>query len=117
MKPILAVVLIAASAFSAPAVADYALVHNGRVAQVAKASFPVAPPLYWLEIPDGVRVAPEWTYNGMFIAPSAPIKKSEADEMERTILSDPRFKAIIRALAETQGKTESEIVQWLKSKL
>jgi len=49
-----------------------ALVQNGRVVQVEEEPFEVHPSLVWVDIPDGLGVKPEWTYEqGVFTNPKA----------------------------------------------
>lgn len=48
----------------------FALIEGTRVAQVESETFPVAPPLKWIECPD--HVIPEWTYSDGKFSPQPP---------------------------------------------
>lgn len=108
------VFLIGCLLIAVPASADYALVQDGRVVQVEPRAFPVAAPMLWVAVPDGLTISPGWTFNGGF---KPPVKEAPGGTFEQAIGNDIRFKAIVRALAEEKGKTEGEIIQWLKQKV
>lgn len=111
-------ILILSLLVSLAARADYALVHEGRVVQIAPDKFPVHPSLEWIDLTN-VNPKPQagWTYNGTFSAPAAIVPPSEPTVAGGRFKSDPALKAIVRGLAEQKGMTEAQVIEWLKNKL
>jgi hypothetical protein len=112
MRVLILVCFLLVAAF--PVHAKFALIHKTEVVQVEEYTFPVVPPLLWVRIPDGVTIFPGWRYDGGFVA---PVPRPKADQFNAAISADPKFRALVRALAEDKGKTEQQIIDWLKSKL
>jgi len=49
-----------------------ALVHEGRVVQIANSAFEVHPVMSWVDVPAGQGVAPGWSWDGAtFVAPDS----------------------------------------------
>jgi len=62
MRKIFSILLVL---LATPASADFALIHNGKVAQVASQEFPVSAPLFWVEIPPSSPTPQTgWLYEG-----------------------------------------------------
>lgn len=49
-----------------------ALILKGEVVQVEEQDFPVAQPLKWVDVPDGLSVVPGWRFDGAEFAPPLP---------------------------------------------
>lgn len=49
----------------------HALIHGERIAQISANTFPVAPPLHWVDAPEGVTTRHTYV-DGAFVAPPGP---------------------------------------------
>lgn len=82
----------------------FALVFQSNVVQVEAVTFPVAPTLEWVEIPQGLGVTPGWTYDGEFHAPpkppSNPIPQQVPMWAVRTVLQNDGLFDQAQALVE-----------------
>ena len=100
--------------------ADYALVFKGKVVEIASERFPVAAGMAWHDISDATPVPQVgWQMvDGVLTAPSPPPEPlTDAELFEARLQSDSALRALVRALAESTGRTEAEAKQWIKDKM
>lgn len=92
---------------------------SNRVCEVRATEFDVAPPLKWVDIPQGKDVRPdEWTHDGKnFVAPAfvQPTPKPSAVDVATAAADEVFNKALIDVLATKLGMTAADLTDAIKS--